>query len=134
MDADVEAASGFGHPQGLDEVALGEVVVAHVERAPSGDPGEFGGAGVELLTDDVGVVAVQEWDGVLAQDAGDRGGCAGASAEFRVRALGVSSGCPQVVQVVAADAAGTGVCGVRVGRDGKPPGDRCAVGADSEGA
>lgn len=47
VDADVEAACGLGHPQGLNEVALGEVVVAHVERAPSGDPGEFGGVGVQ---------------------------------------------------------------------------------------
>jgi hypothetical protein len=107
---------------------------AHVQCAPAGDAREFSSAGIEFPAYGVGVAAVQERGSVLAQDAVDLGGFAGASAEPGVLALRVCGGLPQRVQVLAADAARSQVGGVWVCGDGELPGEGCGVGAESEGA
>nr|AHE40433.1 hypothetical protein pFRL6_346 [Streptomyces sp. F12] len=113
--AELNVTAGPGQAQGLDEVALGGVVLADVERGPAGQPGELRGDGEQLAAHRVGERAAQERGGAFGQAGGDGVGLPVPAAVLGVPAAGLVGGVPQLVEVGAADLLAAGVVGGLVG-------------------
>ncbi len=134
MAADPRVAGGAREREGLDEMPLRGVVLAHVERGPADHAGQLGGHAEQLRADLVQVGARQQRCRAQAQALGDRAGLPAAAAVARVPGAGVAGRRPQLVEIGAADlpaAAVTVQAGVGLY---EPAGDRCGVGRDGEGA
>ncbi|MEU1075248.1 MULTISPECIES: hypothetical protein [unclassified Streptomyces] len=121
--AELYVAAGAGQAEGLDEVTLGGVVLADIERGPPGEPRQLGGHGKQFAADVVGEGALQERGSAAFEAVGDGVRLPVPPAVLGVPAAGIVGGVPQFVQVGPADLARALMVGPFVGGADQPTGD-----------
>ncbi|MFC5723031.1 hypothetical protein ACFP1Z_22955 [Streptomyces gamaensis] len=121
--AELDVPASPGEAEGLDEVPLGDLVLADVEGRPAGEAGELGGDGEQLAADLVGERSLQQRGGPVFQAGGDGVGPPVPAAVFGVPAAGLIGGVSQFVQIKAADLRQAAVMGGAVGGGDEPAGD-----------
>ncbi|MEU1023314.1 alpha/beta hydrolase, partial [Streptomyces sp. NPDC005904] len=129
----LHVAAGAGEPKGLDEVALGDLVLADVEGGPARHAGQLGGDGEEFTAGPVGERPFEERGRPPVETVGEGVGPPVPAPEPGVPAAGVVGGLTQFVEVGPADLPAAAAFRGVVGGGDEPAGDGSGEGGGGEG-